>query len=204
MIRKTSTARACAGRAGGPSAAATARMAVVDPPDPRFTQANERTFLAWVRTALAPSFCWQHRRRRRAQLHAGVPRVPPPRQGHPRDPAVGRGQRPLLRMVRGKAWLTETGGIVAFRDGRGKLRFRYSERRAASALRRMFALARKHRNAHDTAVRVPVVGRLQRKPLRRRARTRERDCAPRLLRGAEIPPLDPVDKRTSALLPQER
>jgi putative membrane protein len=28
-------------------------MAGVDPPDPRFTQANERTFLAWNRTALA-------------------------------------------------------------------------------------------------------------------------------------------------------
>ena len=28
-------------------------MATVDAPDPRFTQANERTFLAWVRTALA-------------------------------------------------------------------------------------------------------------------------------------------------------
>ena len=28
-------------------------MAVVDPPDTRFTQANERTFLAWNRTALA-------------------------------------------------------------------------------------------------------------------------------------------------------
>ena len=26
---------------------------VQEPPDPRFTQANERTFLAWVRTALA-------------------------------------------------------------------------------------------------------------------------------------------------------
>jgi putative membrane protein len=28
-------------------------MARVEPPDPRFTQANERTFLAWNRTALA-------------------------------------------------------------------------------------------------------------------------------------------------------
>jgi putative membrane protein len=28
-------------------------MGHVDVPDPRFTQANERTFLAWVRTALA-------------------------------------------------------------------------------------------------------------------------------------------------------
>jgi hypothetical protein len=53
--------------------------------------------------------------------------------------------RAFLRMVRGKVWLTETGGIVAFRDARGKVRFRHSERRAASALRRMFSIARKHR-----------------------------------------------------------
>jgi hypothetical protein len=51
----------------------------------------------------------------------------------------------FLRMVPGKVWLTETGGIVAFREASGRVRFRYSERRAASALRRMFALARKHR-----------------------------------------------------------
>jgi hypothetical protein len=53
--------------------------------------------------------------------------------------------RAFLRMVSGKVWLTETGGIVAFRDARGKVRFRYSERRAASALRRMFSIARKYR-----------------------------------------------------------
>jgi len=28
-------------------------MTAIEPPDPRFTQANERTYLAWVRTALA-------------------------------------------------------------------------------------------------------------------------------------------------------
>jgi hypothetical protein len=53
--------------------------------------------------------------------------------------------RAFLRMVRGKVWLTETGGIVAFREARGKVRFPYSERRAARATRRMFALARKYR-----------------------------------------------------------
>jgi hypothetical protein len=53
--------------------------------------------------------------------------------------------RAFLRMVPGKVWLAETGGIVAFRDARGKTRFRFSERRAASALRRMFSLARKYR-----------------------------------------------------------
>lgn len=53
--------------------------------------------------------------------------------------------RAFLRMVHGKVWLSETGGIVAFRDARGKVRFRYSERRAASALRRMFSIARTYR-----------------------------------------------------------
>jgi hypothetical protein len=51
----------------------------------------------------------------------------------------------FLRMVRGKVWLTETGGIVAFRDANGHVRFRFSERRAATATRRMFSIARKHR-----------------------------------------------------------
>jgi hypothetical protein len=51
----------------------------------------------------------------------------------------------FLRMVPGKVWLTETGGIVAFREASGRVRFSYNERRAASALRRMFALARKYR-----------------------------------------------------------
>jgi hypothetical protein len=51
----------------------------------------------------------------------------------------------FLRMVRGKVWLTETGGIVAFRDASGKVRLRHNERRAASATRRMFSLARKYR-----------------------------------------------------------
>ena len=51
----------------------------------------------------------------------------------------------FLRMVPGKVWLTETGGIVAFREASGKVRFRYSERRAATATRRMFSLVRKYR-----------------------------------------------------------
>lgn len=53
--------------------------------------------------------------------------------------------RAFLRMVRGEVWLTETGGIVAFSDAAGRVRFRYNERRAASALRRMFGIARKYR-----------------------------------------------------------
>jgi hypothetical protein len=53
--------------------------------------------------------------------------------------------RAFLRMVPGKVWITETGGIVSFTDAKGKTRFRYSERRAASALRRMFKISRKYR-----------------------------------------------------------
>lgn len=52
----------------------------------------------------------------------------------------------FLRMVPGKVWLTETGGIVAFREQSGRVRFRFSERRAATALKRMFSLARVHRS----------------------------------------------------------
>src|SRR4051812_11325274 len=52
----------------------------------------------------------------------------------------------FLRMVPGKVWLTETGGIVAFREASGKVRFKFSEKRAASALKRMFSIARKYRS----------------------------------------------------------
>jgi hypothetical protein len=52
----------------------------------------------------------------------------------------------FLRMVPGKVWLTETGGIVGFRDARGRIRLHYSEHRAAQALKRMFSLARKYRS----------------------------------------------------------
>src|SRR4029079_6054867 len=41
--------------------------------------------------------------------------------------------RAFLRMVRGKVWVTETGGIVYFRDASGRVRFRFSEGRAARA-----------------------------------------------------------------------
>jgi hypothetical protein len=52
----------------------------------------------------------------------------------------------FLRMVPGKVWITETGGIVAFREATGKVRFRFSEKRAAAALKRMFSIARKYRS----------------------------------------------------------
>jgi hypothetical protein len=51
----------------------------------------------------------------------------------------------FLRMVPGKVWLTETGGIVYFQEASGRVDFKFSERRAATATRRMFSLARKYR-----------------------------------------------------------
>jgi hypothetical protein len=53
--------------------------------------------------------------------------------------------RAFLRMVRGKVWLTETGGIVAFQEAGGRVRFPFNERRAAAATKRMFSIARKYR-----------------------------------------------------------
>jgi hypothetical protein len=46
--------------------------------------------------------------------------------------------REMLRIVPGRVWLTETGGLVRFGDSR---RFRYSESRAARRTRWMFRLA---------------------------------------------------------------
>jgi hypothetical protein len=46
--------------------------------------------------------------------------------------------RAMLRLVPGRVWLTETGGIVKFGESR---HFRYSESRAASRTRWMFRLA---------------------------------------------------------------
>jgi hypothetical protein len=51
-----------------------------------------------------------------------------------------RGTRSLLRSVRGKVWLTETGGVVKFADS-----FPYNENRAARATKFMFKLARSSR-----------------------------------------------------------
>jgi hypothetical protein len=44
----------------------------------------------------------------------------------------------MLRIVPGRVWLTETGGIVKFGESR---QFRYSESRAANRTRWMFRLA---------------------------------------------------------------
>ncbi len=52
-----------------------------------------------------------------------------------------RGTTTLLKTVPGEVWLTETGGIVNFDAANG---FRPSERAAATAIKRMFALAAKY------------------------------------------------------------
>jgi PAS domain-containing protein len=64
---------------------------------------------------------------------------------NPRRGQTLGGTRRLLRTVRGPVWLTETGGIVAFRLPGGKRLFGYNEARASRALKRMFRLARRYR-----------------------------------------------------------
>ena len=54
----------------------------------------------------------------------------------------GDGLRTMLQMVRGKIWLTETGGIVRLRSRDGEEAFPYDEERAARALHYVLALAR--------------------------------------------------------------
>lgn len=51
----------------------------------------------------------------------------------------------FLRMVPGKVWITETGGIVYFREQSGRVDFKFSESRAKTATKRMFAIAKKYR-----------------------------------------------------------
>jgi hypothetical protein len=67
-----------------------------------------------------------------------------------RDSNPRRGQRLggtklLLRTVRGKVWLTETGGIVRFVLPDGRTLFPYSERRANAAMTRVLRLAKQYR-----------------------------------------------------------
>ena len=67
-----------------------------------------------------------------------------------RDTNKRRGQRlggtkRLLKAVKGEVWLTETGGIVKFVLPNGHTLFPESERRANSATKRMFALAKRYR-----------------------------------------------------------
>jgi hypothetical protein len=68
-----------------------------------------------------------------------------------RDTNLRKGQRTggtarLLKTVKGKVWLTETGGIVKFVLPSGSTLFKASESRANTALRRMFSLAKKYRS----------------------------------------------------------
>jgi len=68
-----------------------------------------------------------------------------------RDTNPRRGQRYggtklLLKVVRGKVWLTETGGIVQFILPDGRTLFPYSETRANVAMSRLLRLAKLYRN----------------------------------------------------------
>jgi hypothetical protein len=68
-----------------------------------------------------------------------------------RDTNLRRGQQTggtarLLKAVKGKVWLTETGGIVKFVLPSGGTLFKASESRADKAIRRMFSLAKKYRS----------------------------------------------------------
>jgi hypothetical protein len=56
------------------------------------------------------------------------------------------GTKRLLKAVKGQVWLTETGGIVKFVLPNGHTLFPFSERRANSATKRMFALAKRYRS----------------------------------------------------------
>ena len=50
--------------------------------------------------------------------------------------------RAFLRLVDGKVWITETGGIVEFTTADGRRALPRDERRAARATRQMFRVAR--------------------------------------------------------------
>jgi hypothetical protein len=55
------------------------------------------------------------------------------------------GTKRLVKAVKGDIWLTETGGIVKFVLPNGHTLFPFSERRANTATKRMFALAKRYR-----------------------------------------------------------
>ena len=54
------------------------------------------------------------------------------------------GLESFLHAVVGQVWLTETGGIVELRNGKGRVTHPYDEQRAANGVRQAFALARAH------------------------------------------------------------
>jgi Glycosyl hydrolase catalytic core len=55
------------------------------------------------------------------------------------------GTKRLIKAVKGDIWLTETGGIVKFVLPDGRTLFPFSESRANTATKRMFALAKRYR-----------------------------------------------------------
>jgi hypothetical protein len=68
------------------------------------------------------------------------------RDSNPRRGQRYGGTRLLLKTVRGKVWLTETGGIVQFVLPDGRTLFPYSEKRANVAIGRVLRLARRYRS----------------------------------------------------------
>jgi hypothetical protein len=68
------------------------------------------------------------------------------RDSNPRRGQRYGGTKLLMRTVRGKVWLTETGGIVRFVLPDGRTLFPYSEKRANVAIGRVLRLAREFRN----------------------------------------------------------
>ena len=68
------------------------------------------------------------------------------RDSNPRRGQRYGGTKLLLKTVRGKVWLTETGGIVRFVLPDGRTLFPYSEKRANVAIGRVLRLAREFRS----------------------------------------------------------
>ena len=67
------------------------------------------------------------------------------RDSNPRRGQRHGGTKLLLKIVPGKVWLTETGGIVRFVLPDGRMLFPYSERRANAAVGRVLRLAKEFR-----------------------------------------------------------
>jgi len=68
------------------------------------------------------------------------------RDSNPRRGQRYGGTKLLMKTVRGRVWLTETGGIVRFVLPDGRTLFPYSEKRANVALGRVLRLAREYRS----------------------------------------------------------
>ena len=71
------------------------------------------------------------------------------RDANPRRGQRYGGTKTLLRTVKGRVWLTESGGIVKFVLPDGRTLFPASEKRANSAMSRLFRLARQYRGRID-------------------------------------------------------